>query len=148
LFCPEVTQRVERAFFSFLQNNCSVLPGGGRPHDRRKHEMLNKNFVPGLLAAVLALGVTGTGSVAVAAEKLAFAKEVDSCVAAVTSRLDLDRATRVRHLVSTAKQTGIGYVLTIETAVFFDSSEKKYEAYCVANGDNAPLKFRIEEIEI
>jgi hypothetical protein len=145
---PPSDLAVERAFFSFLQNNCSVFPGGHKPYNRRNHEMLNKNFVPGLLAAALALGVTGTGSVAVAAEKLAFAKEVDSCVAAVTSRLDLDRATRVRHLVSTAKQTGIGYVLTIETAVFFDSSEKKYEAYCVANGDNAPLKFRIEEIDI
>jgi hypothetical protein len=110
--------------------------------------MLNQNFMRSLLAATLPLGFSGAGSVAEAAETLAFAEEVDSCVAAVTSRLDLDRATRVRHLVSTAKQTGIGYVLTIETAVFFDSSEKKYEAYCVANGDNAPLKFRIEEVDI
>jgi hypothetical protein len=104
--------------------------------------MLIKNVLPGL-AATLALGATG--SAAGAAETLAFAKEVDSCVAAVTSRLNLDRATRVRHLVSTARRTGIGYVLTIETAVFSDSSEKTYEAYCVANGDNVPLKFRIEE---
>jgi hypothetical protein len=110
--------------------------------------MLNRNFLPGLSAVALAVAFTGAGSVAAAAEELAFAKEVDSCVAAVTSRLDLDRATRVRHLVSTAKRTGIGYVLTIETAVFFDGSEKKYEAYCVANGDNGPLKFRIEEIDI
>lgn len=105
--------------------------------------MLTHNALPGL-AAVLALGLTSP----VAAEKLAFSKEVDSCVAAVTSRLDLDRVTRVRHLVSTARRTGIGYVLTIETAVFSDSLERKYEAYCVASGDNVPLKFRIEEIEI
>jgi hypothetical protein len=104
--------------------------------------MSTKNVLPGL-AAALALGATS--SVAVGAEKLAFAEEVDSCVAAVTSHLNLDRATRVRHLVSTARRTGIGYVLTIETAVFSDSYEKKYEAYCVANGDNVPLKFRIEE---
>lgn len=104
--------------------------------------MSTKNPLPGL-AAALALGATS--SVAVAEEKLAFAKEVDSCVAAIASRLNLDRATRVRHLVSTARRTGIGYVLTIETAVFSDSSEKEYEAYCVANGDNVPLKFRIEE---
>ena len=110
--------------------------------------MSNRNSLPGLLAATLSLALTGPGPVVAAEENLAFAKEVDSCVAAVTSRLDLDRATRVRHLVSTAKRTGIGYVLTIETAVFFDSSEKKYEAYCVANGDNLPLKFRIEEIDI
>jgi hypothetical protein len=110
--------------------------------------MLNRNVLPGLLAATLALGLTAAGPVAAADEKLAFSKEIDSCVAAVTSRLDLDRATRVRHLVSNAKRTGIGYVLTIETAVFFDSSERKYEAYCVANGNNVPLKFRFEEIDI
>jgi len=110
--------------------------------------MLNRNFLPGLAAAALVCAFSGTGSVAAAPEKLTFAKEVDSCVAAVTSRLDLDRATRVRHLVSTVDRTGIGYVLTIETAVFFGSSEKKYETYCVANGDNVPLKFSIEEIDI
>jgi hypothetical protein len=108
--------------------------------------MFIKNHPAGLVAVIVALGFAASASAA--AEKLTFAKEVDSCVAAVTSRLDLDRATRVRHLVSNAKRTGIGYVLTIETAVFFDNSEKKYEVYCVANGDNVPLKFRIEEVDV
>jgi hypothetical protein len=152
LFCHHTAYALVRIgspiFFIFTEQPFCNLSGGGKPHHRRNHDMLNQDFMRSLLAATLALGLSGAGSVAEAAETLAFAKEVDSCVAAVTSRLDLDRATRVRHLVSTAKQTGIGYVLTIETAVFFDSSEKKYEAYCVANGDNAPLKFRIEEIDI
>jgi hypothetical protein len=108
--------------------------------------MANKQLFYGALTTVLAFGATFP--IATAAETLAFSDEVDSCVAAVTSRLDLDRATRVRHLVSNARRTGIGYVLTIETAVFSDNSEKKYEAYCVANGSNAPLKFRIEETGI
>ncbi|MGH8165956.1 MAG: hypothetical protein ACREQ1_01885 [Woeseiaceae bacterium] len=77
---------------------------------------------------------------------LPFAAEVDSCVAAVNTHLDLADASRVRHLVSNTKRTGIGYVLTIETSVFSDSSERKYEAYCVARGASVPLKFRIEEI--
>lgn len=102
--------------------------------------MLTTKVLPWLAALLATSPVT--------AEKLAFSREVDSCLAAVTSRLDLDRATRVRHLVSPVRRTGIGYVLTIETAVFSDSFEKRYEAYCVASGDNVPLKFRIEEIRI
>jgi hypothetical protein len=81
-----------------------------------------------------------------AGEDLPFAAEVDSCVAAVNTHLDLGDASRVRHLVSNTKRTGIGYVLTIETSVFSASSERKYEAYCVARGASVPLKFRIEEI--
>lgn len=111
--------------------------------------MFNKKLVSGgLLATTLILGLAGPVPNATAGDNFEFSREVDSCVAAVTSRLDLGRATRVRHLVSNAKRTGIGYVLTIETAVFFDTSEKNYEAYCVANGDSVPLKFHIEEIDL
>jgi hypothetical protein len=101
-----------------------------------------------MTAAMLGLGLAGAASPAAAAEELPFAAEMESCVTEVTSRLDLERAKRVRHLVSNAKRTGIGYVLTIETAVFFDGSEKNYEASCVANGENVPVKFRMEELEI
>jgi hypothetical protein len=108
--------------------------------------MRNKKLLPASVAAILAVGLTGA-TVAAAADQPAFAREVDSCLEAVNSTLDLDSATRVRHFVSNAKRTGIGYVLTIETAVTFDGSEKNYEAYCVANGNNAPLTFRIEETD-
>jgi hypothetical protein len=102
-----------------------------------------------LVSALLTLGVSGGfASAAAAGEKLPFAREVDSCLAAVNSRLDLDRAKRVRHLVSNAKSTGIGYVLTIETAVIFADTEKNYEARCVANGSNVPLKLRVEQTGI
>ena len=107
--------------------------------------MIKKTLVPAI-STLLALGFVGAfAAPATAGEKLLFSKEVDSCLAAVNSRLDLDSATRVRHLVSNVKRTGIGYVLTIESAVIFSDSEKRYEAYCVANGNNAPLKLRIEQ---
>ncbi|MEX2122694.1 MAG: hypothetical protein WD795_02295 [Woeseia sp.] len=83
-----------------------------------------------------------------AGDDLPFAAELDSCVTAVNSHLDLGGADRVRHLVSNTKRTGIGYVLTIETSVFSDSSERRYEAYCVARGGSTPLKLRIEEIKV
>lgn len=79
-----------------------------------------------------------------------FAAEVESCVAAVNAHLDLGEATRVRHFVSDADRTGLGYALTIETSVFLvhgpETVEKRYEAHCIARGRNAPSTFRIEEI--
>lgn len=94
---------------------------------------------------LLAFGILAFATPAAAGEKALFSREVDTCLAAVNSQLDLDNATRVRHLVSHVKKTGIGYVLTIESAVIFSDSEKRYEARCVANGDNPPLKLRIEQ---
>lgn len=82
-----------------------------------------------------------------AGEGLAFAAEVDSCVAAVNTHVVHDDATRVRHVISNPQRTGIGYSLTIRTVVVAGASERQYEARCVANGSNPPLKFRIEEID-
>ena len=98
------------------------------------------------IPTLLALGfVSALAAPAAASDKLLFSQEVDSCLAAVNSRLDLTGATRVRHLVSNVKRTGIGYALKIESEVMFSESEKRYEAQCVANGNNAPLKLRIEQ---
>jgi len=79
-------------------------------------------------------------------EELPFAKEVDSCIAAVTDKLDLSEASRVRHVVTAGDRTGIGYVLTISTSVFSADSNRAYESYCVAEGSREPVKFRIDEI--
>lgn len=97
----------------------------------------------------IAVSIVGLASAAAAddEENFTFADEVDACVAAVDSHLDLGNADRVRHFVTNTKRTGIGYVLTIETSVFSESTEKKYAAYCVANGNNDPVKFRIDELE-
>ncbi len=108
--------------------------------------MNNRPFATAIAAT--AVFVTGLALPAAADDDvLTFAAEVNSCVAAVDSHLDLDDAARVRHFVTHTKQTGIGYVLTIETTVFGVASERKYAAYCVAKGDNAPVKFRIDELE-
>lgn len=79
------------------------------------------------------------------AEEQGYESEVRSCVAAVTSRLELDDARRVRHVIKLLRRTGIGQVLEIDTSVFTDSSERSYSAYCVANGDATPVKFRFQE---
>ena len=107
-----------------------------------------KTRSPSLIPAIATLlAVASIGAVALpaeAGETMLFSREVDSCLAAVNSELDLESATRVRHLVSRVKRTGIGYALTIESAVIFPDSEKRYETHCVANGSNAPIKLSIE----
>lgn len=76
---------------------------------------------------------------------LPFASEVNSCIAAVNANLDLESASRVRHLVKQQDRAGQSYAFAIETTVFSGDAEKRYEAYCVARGDNEPSKFRISE---
>lgn len=95
-----------------------------------------------LLAGALSLG----GNAMAGSEDLAFAEELESCIAAVTGNLDLSRADRVRHVVTEKDRTGIGYVLTIETSVFSGPAEQSYESYCVARGDREPVKFRIAAV--
>ena len=101
----------------------------------------------GAALAALAAGLALTSHAAQPAQD-AFADEVDTCIAAVTSKLDLRDASKVRHVVTQKDRTGIGYVFTIETSVFAGDDQKRYEAYCVASGNNAPVKFRIDEIAI
>jgi hypothetical protein len=100
---------------------------------------------PFLAAPILALTATAVGA---ADDPLPYAAEVDSCIAAVNAHLDLSGAKRVRHFVSEANNTGLGYALTIETSVVYggNPAEERYEAFCVARGANAPSTFRIEPI--
>lgn len=114
--------------------------------------MNRKNRAHALAPTLFVLASGFTSSPVVHAEdSFPFEAEVQSCVAAVNARLDLENAHRVRHLVSDARRTGIGYVLTIETSVFADDGSdagpKRYEAHCVARGDNDPSTFRIEQID-
>lgn len=97
-----------------------------------------------LMSALLGTSLSGV-ALAERTETVRFADEVDSCVSAVNEHIDLSDANRVRHTVVEQKHTGIGYALSIETSVFAAGSERRFSAYCVANGSGTPLKFRIDE---
>lgn len=108
--------------------------------------MNKSNCMPRVLAvAVLVAG--SAASAAVPAGDLAFAAEIDSCLAAVNDRVGLEGADRVRHLVTDGRRTAIGYALSIETSVFSADRERRYSIRCVARGDGAPLKLAIDDIE-
>lgn len=102
-----------------------------------------------LKLAVATLLITGLSTAAHADRgKLAYADEIETCVAAVSERIDLTSANRVRHIVTQSDRNGLGYALTIETSVYADGAEKHYEAYCVASGKSQPTKFRFDEQNI
>ncbi|HEX7719250.1 MAG TPA: hypothetical protein VF389_05540 [Woeseiaceae bacterium] len=97
-------------------------------------------------ASLLALVSTSEPAMA-AGGKLAFAAEVDSCLAAVNHQVDLKDANRVRHLVTNTKRTAVGYALTIQTSVFGTDTERRFAVHCVARGSEKPLELRIDEID-
>ncbi|MEM7501950.1 MAG: hypothetical protein AAF417_07890 [Pseudomonadota bacterium] len=98
------------------------------------------------LVQVTAVSLLALPIFANAQRDLPFAEELNSCVAAVNARLDLESVERIRHTVTREKRTGIGYALTIDTAVFYAGDERHYSAYCVAQGNNEPVKFRFETL--
>ena len=110
--------------------------------------MINR---PQLLTAAATVTLLIFGGPAAASDngKLGFDSEIKSCVAEVGDHANYEDATRVRHLIVKVKRTYIGYVFTINTAVFTDSDDvatREYASYCVARGGDKPVKFRIDEI--
>ncbi len=104
-----------------------------------------------ILTAATAITLLTIGGPAAASDngELRYDSEIKSCIAEVGEHANYSDATRVRHTVVKIKNTFIGYVLTIDTDVFADSDEmtiRKYASYCVAKGDDKPVKFRIREI--
>jgi hypothetical protein len=96
------------------------------------------------VATILSLGLVAP-SFGEDAAKPSLAREVDTCISAIYDHLDLLDATRVRHVVSQKNRTGSALVFEIETSVFKQDIGRYYEAFCVANGDGKPSRFRITE---
>ena len=117
--------------------------------------MINQSQILTVAAAITLLTIGGPAA-ASDNEKLPYDSEVNSCVAEVGNHGNYNDATRVRHTVLRVKRrpgigprVGIGYVFTIDTSVFTDSDEiavSEYASYCVARGDQTPVKFKIEEV--
>ena len=104
-----------------------------------------------LLTAAAAFALFSVAGTALASDDgdIRFAREVNSCIAAINESVDYDDATRVRHTVVEVKNTFIGYVFEIDTDVFTNSDEiavREYASYCVAKGDSKPVRFEINKI--
>ncbi len=104
-----------------------------------------------ILTAAAAITLLAIGGPAAATDngKLAYDSALKSCIAEVGDHANYDDANRVLHMVVKTKNTFVGYVLTIDTSVFTNSDAiavREYASYCVAKGDDKPVKFRIEEV--
>ncbi len=102
-----------------------------------------------LTATAITLLTLGTTAAASNNGKLAYDAEMESCVNEVIDRANLDDATRVRHLVVKVRRARRGFVFNINTSIFTDSDDvaaREYATYCVAQGDDRPVKFKIKEI--
>ena len=102
-------------------------------------------------AAAITLLTIGAPAAASDNDKLAYDSEVKTCIAEVREHTNYKDATRVQHSVVKTMNTFIGYVFTIDTSVFTDSDEiavREYASYCVARGDDKPVKFRIDEASV
>lgn len=125
-------------------------PAAVHPEDSIMKKLYMTFFAPRavIVVATSLLALASASEPAMAAEaKLAFAAEVDSCLAAVNHQVDLKDANRVRHLVTNSKRTAVGYALTIQTSVFRTDTEKRFAVHCVARGSDKPLELRIDEID-
>ena len=79
---------------------------------------------------------------------LSYDTEFKSCVAELANQIDMKDAIRLQHVISKTDQTRIGYTLRFDTSVFSANEESRYSVYCVAKGENAPVKFEVKEINI
>ncbi len=110
--------------------------------------MINR---PQILTAAATITLLIFGGPAAASDNIkpAYASEVKTCIAEVGDHANYDDANRVLHMVVKTKNTFVGYVLTIDTSVFTNSDAiavREYASYCVAKGDDKPVKFRIEDV--
>jgi hypothetical protein len=94
---------------------------------------------------VIAITALSTPAFADRNSEPAYLSEIDSCIAELTSRIDVDDAERVRHVVTRSKRSRLGYALHFDTSVFSKGGESRYSVYCVVKGDSTPVKFRFEE---
>lgn len=105
-----------------------------------------KSMVVGTLV-VLAMG-NFTAAAAADFYEVAPQRDVNLCVAEIQQNLDYTGAGHVRHELDSKKRRGVGYELTIDTAVF-DHREgqliREYQAVCIVTGGRKPLSFSMHD---
>lgn len=103
---------------------------------------MTKTTMTRLLAVATLTAVTASPASAVNRD-LPYELELDSCVAAIYRTIDLDGATRVRHIVRDSQSSSVGYELTIDTIVYDESASRAYRAVCLARGALNPIRLRV-----
>ena len=74
-----------------------------------------------------------------------YADELESCVTAIKSEIDLAGVNRIRHIVTDSNAQGIASALQLEPSTFAGDTQKNYSAYCLVTGKGKPSRLRVEE---
>jgi len=105
---------------------------------------------PLILSAATAITLLAFGGTATASDNgTRQASEIRSCISEIGDHANYEDATRVQHMVIQKRRSRLGYVFTIDTSVYVDIDNeaiRKYASYCVARGENTPVKFSIDEV--
>ncbi len=110
--------------------------------------MIKRNNLMTIGLTAASIFFVGGQAVASEDDRFRYDTEINSCIAEVGEFANYDDAVRVRHNVVVVKRTRIGYVFTIDTAVFVESGDdaiREYASYCVVRGTQKPVKFDINE---
>lgn len=107
--------------------------------------MKNRNHNWKLWMAAGLLSGLSLPAVADRSDSVRYADELESCVTAIKSEIDLDGVSRIRHIVTNSTAQGIAYELKLETSTFAGDKEKSYSAYCLVTGKNSPSRLRVAE---
>ena len=78
-------------------------------------------------------------------ERIRYVDELESCVTAIRSEIDLEGVNRIRHIVTKSSPQGVAYELRLKVSTYAGNAEKEYSAYCLVTGSREPTRLRITE---
>ena len=99
-----------------------------------------------ITTTVMIAGLMGLGSASAYAGQTAeevIMDEARSCAAAISERVGVGGANRVRHTITNYQDAPLGYALKIRSDYFSDNGSESYQVLCVPNGSARPLKLRV-----
>ena len=110
--------------------------------------MFNRKNSLKVLLTSAALTLPSANAFADRQDPIRYVDELESCVTAIRSELDLNGVNRIRHIVTKSSPQGLAYELRLRVSTYSGGAEKAYTAYCLVTGNNEPSRLRVVESKI
>jgi len=125
------------------QNENSGNPRGDRPRQPEDSAMLiRQNFLKSIAIAGATMLLAAPAQ-ADSPDRIRYVDELESCVTAIKSEIDMDGVNRIRHIVTASSPQGIAYELRLRVSTYTGEAQKEYSAYCLVTGNNEPSRLRV-----
>jgi hypothetical protein len=125
------------------QNENSGNPRGGRPRQPEDSVMFNRQNFLKSIAVAGATSLMAASALADSPERIHYVDELESCVTAIKSEIDMDGVNRIRHIVTKSTPQGIAYELRLRVSTYAGDAEREYSAYCLVTGNSEPSRLRV-----